>query len=225
MTAYSRIFTDIQTSVIEKLRLDATLDATKTSEYINQALTAAATDSKFFTGSSTASALAAAASTQALPSAVIELEYVACSYGGTAPLLVEASFEQILFLRGLGTAAGPPTHYVLRQATVEFWPAAVGGEILTYYGAVFPDEWTGSTVCPLPEPYPSLLEAGALVQGAAFKKDPLLGQYQADYRAWQARWMAFCNRRKGARPQTIEVRGVGGRWPFPNPSTDVPWLP
>lgn len=224
MAVYSRIFTDVQTSVIEKLRLDATLDATKVSEYINQALAQAAIDTGYFTGSTAGSALAAAATTQSLPTTIISLEYISSNYGGQQPLLREATFEQVLYFRGLGAAAGPPMWYALRQGTVELYPAAVGGEILTYYGAVLPEEWTGSTASPLPEPYTSVIEAGALYYAAEFKKDPLVAQYLADYESWRKRWKSYVNMRTGARPRKFYVGGPG-RWPYPNPSTDVPWLP
>lgn len=224
MTAYARIFSDLYGDVITKAHLDASADLTRTKEWLNQALSDAAVRSKYFTGSSAGTALAAAATSQALPSAIIEVDAISCTYAGLAPTLAEVSFQELLQARGGGSVSGPPRLYALRQATVEFWPAAAGSEVLTYYGAVYPDELSGaSDTIPLPEPFGNVLTYGALVQAGEFKKDPVLPTWVQQQQYWLTRFLAFSARRGGAGPYRVGVRGAGGGFVFPNPSTDVPW--
>lgn len=222
MAAYASTFQSIQNSVIAKLRLDATNDLGKVKDWINQGLARVAVDTCYFSASSAGSALTAGDTSQALPSALFDCEYVTCVYGGQSSTLSQRTFEQILHLRENGTSVGPPTVYYLRKNTVEFWPSAAGGEVLTYYGAGLPDALSGNTdVAGLPEPYAAkLIEYAACVEAADFKRDPqLFAFYTASYQQWLGAFFAFLNRRRGKGSQAVPVLDADGR-PF-----GMPWVP
>lgn len=225
MTVYAATAGTIRTSVIKKLRLDTTDDAAKVLEWLNQVSCQVAIESRYLSGSSAGSALAAAASSQALPATLVELEYIVCSYGGQTTLLAEKDYREILELRqGATASAGPPTVYALRKGTVELWPSAVGSEVLTYYGATLPDVLTADAdIPPYPEPFNSkLLEYGALAQGAEYKNDPHLSDYQQLYQLWMNRFLAFLTRRQGRYPRSFAT-WTGGMGYIPHdPSTDLP---
>jgi len=196
------------------------------SNWINMTLARVAIETGFFTGSSTGSALAAAATSATFPTSLITLEYITCTYAGQTLELGQApSFEYLLWLRAQGTSSGPPTVFFLRQNTVEFWPAAAGGEIMTYYGTVLPSTFSGSTACPLPEPFSKLIEQGAIYEGAQFKKDPLIDEYRYLFDQWLSRFIAFCNRRRGKMPQQFQVWPGSGAFVPHDPSADWsrPW--
>lgn len=214
---------DIQARVAEKLRLDATADATKMSEWVNQTLVDVAVRTKYFSGSSTGSALTAAASSASLPAAMVELEYMVATYGGQTTYMRPALFAELLMRRQAGgSASGPPQRYALRKDTVEFWPGAVGGETLTFYGATLPDEFTGSSSSGLPEPFNSnLLEAGACAQAAEFKADPRLDYFRAAYERWMGLFQAYLNRRKSLAAQAFSVYGGDAPLVPHDPSTDL----
>lgn len=222
MTAYSSQFSDLQSEVVDKLRLDSTADATRVKEALNQVLVDVAVQSRYFSGSSTGSALAAAASSQALSATIVELEYITCTYGGQTTFLNPVGFDRILMLR-TSTSSGPPTVYCLRKGTVEFWPNAQGGETLTYYGATLPDEMIlGSDVSGLPEPFATnLLIYGACIEMADFKNDMrLYFYYQQAYAQWLAKFQTYLNMRVTQTSRAIPVYGPDGR-----PFTSSPWLP
>lgn len=234
MTVYTTQFSDLYNAVIQQCRLDATADLARSKAWINVTLTDVAVRSRFFSGSAATAALAANATNDTLPTSIVELEDVTCTYGGAQPALVEVSFERLLWLRqASGQGGGPPVYYCLRKNTVEFWPAAQGGEVLTYYGATLPPVLVADAdTSGLPEPYASqLLIYGASIRAAEFKSDLLLlGEYQQQYGAWMGSFMAFCNQRRGSQGWAFEVwtPGVGGYRPH-DPSSDwyvrsgVPW--
>lgn len=223
MTVYAATFTTVSNNVISKARLDATDDASMVADFINLTIARVAVRSKFFKGSSSGPALSAGATSQTLPTAIVELDGVTVVFGGQSLIVSEVDYGIILRYRQSGNTSGPPTIYALRQGTVEFWPNAAGGEVATYAGAILPDTISGTTAIPLPEPFSKLVEYGALAQVGEFKKDPLLGSWQASYDRFMAEFMAFVNRRGGVGRTTFPVQGPGGAWIPSNPSTDVPW--
>ena len=208
MTAFASTFVNLYTEVLTKGRLDSTADLAKSKNWINLAYTGVAVASRFIKGSSTGSALSAAASSQALPTTIVELEQLVATYSGRTNVVYPVAYTRLLQLRQQSGATGPPRVYALRQGTIEFWPSAVGGETLTSYGAVLPDVLSGdSDTVSLPEPFAwNLLTYGALIHAAEFKADLLLmGEYQNQYGAWFAGFMAFCNRRETQVGQGFEV--------------------
>ncbi len=233
MTAFSTTFLIAYTEVLQKARLDATLDLAKSKQWVNLALMDAAVTSRYFKGSSAGSALSAAATSQTLPTTIVQLENATVAFGGSNIPLQPVSYTKLLYLRQPGGATGPPLVYTLRQSTVEFWPPASGGEIITYYGSTIPDSMSGdSDTCGLPEPFAfHLLTYGALINAAEFKADLLLmGEYTQQHQAWMGGFMAYCNRREALTGQAFEVyTGYPSSVPH-DPSSDffvrtgIPWV-
>ena len=223
MASYASTFSSIKTAVAEKLRMADTGDDARIGTWVNQALCRVAVDTHWFMGSVDGAALAAGASSQALPTTLVELEQISLVFGGQPYYLFPTEFDQILMLRSRGPSSGPPRYYCLRKNTVELWPSAAGGEVLSYYGAILPDPLlTAPTDVPgLPEPYAAkLLEYGACLEAADFKKDVyLFFHYTPKYQEWLSGFQAFCNRRITRASMQVPVYGPDGR-PF-----DVAYVP
>lgn len=224
MTVYASTFLDAQNSVIDSVRLDPVADRQRTKDWLNRTLLDIGVQSKFFSGSAVGAALTAAAANQALPATLVELEYVTCAFGGQTQLMQPIYYDKLLMLRAASTGAtGPPINYCLRASTVEFWPAAAGGEVLTYYGATLPAQMSGDTdVSGLPEPYATqLLVAGACIPAADFKNDPRVYTfYQSEYQQWMAQFLAFLNARVTDSSRGWPIYGPDGR-----PFNAGAWLP
>lgn len=216
---YASTATTIVNSVVAKLRLDAVADAAKTLEWVNQVYTNVATTTRYYSGSSAGAALTAAATSQALPTTIVELEYATATYGGQSLVMMLVDFDRLLQMRqGQSGASGPPLFYSLRKGTVEFFPAAAGGEIITYYGATIPNAMVLGDIPDLPEPFASkLLEYGACVEAADFKNDArLYFWYQQAYGTWMGQFIAFLNQRKTQAGRAFPIQGPDGR-PFTSP--------
>ena len=233
VATFPRQFVDIYSEVITNLRLDATADLAQVKNAVNQAYSEIALQSGFFEGSAATSALAGGATTDTIPTNMLELEDVTCTYAGIQPPLIEQTFEQILLFRTWTQApGGPPTVYCVRKGKIEFWPAAQGTEVLTYYGTMQPDSWLSadSDLPLIPEPFSALLVYGACATMAEFKNDILmLGNYQQQKAAWMAQFLKFVEKRKGEDALAFPLR-LGQRSLVPHdPSSDwwvqsgVPW--
>lgn len=199
--AFPSTFLDIRTMVENGVRLLESDDASKVKDWINLAYAEAAEAVKWFEGSSAGAALAAGASSQAIPATILELEDVTCTYAGISPPLRQISWEELLYRRQYGSQGGPPIWYSVRKANVEFHPTAQGAEILTYYGSMLPTSYlaSDSDVPDFPEPFSTnLLYYGACVKAAEFKNDLMnLGGFQQSYAQWLGRFQAFLNKREG----------------------------
>jgi hypothetical protein len=223
MTTYASTFLSMKNEVKDKLRLDTdTDDDSRLGEWLNQTLVRVATESKYFESNSDGSALAANATNQALPATLVELEYITRTYGGQTVYLTPSAFETILELRATG-ATGPPTQYALRKSTVEFWPNAQGGEVLTYYGAGLPSLMSadGDTTG-LPEPFASkLIVYGACIEAADFKNDMrLYFYYQTAFAQWLEAFNTYLNTRLSRASRAFPIYGPDGR-----PFSAGPFLP
>jgi len=92
------------------------------------------------------------------------------------------------------------------QFSVMFWPVASAGQQAEIIHTVLPDELDDSDYPDLAEPYGSkLLEYGALVEGAKFKKDPLLNDFELSYRMWKDNYIGWLSRRRGSGSMAFEV--------------------
>ena len=219
-TRSPQLFADLYGSVIDKGRLNSVNDLAKAKQYVNRAYADVALVSKYWEGSAVGAALAASATNQSIPAAIIELEQVTVTYAGIQPPMREVTFEQLTRQRSWTLAGqGPPQIYAVRKATVEFWPSAQGTEVLTYYGSTQPPAWLSADadVPDIPEPFAtSLLEYGALVQVGEFKNDLLmLGEYQQSYGAWLSKFMKFVATRQGTDARAFPVR-YGGSMLLPH---------
>lgn len=216
MTQYQATFLNIQDAVIAKARLDSTNDLAKVKAWINQAYYTACIESNFYESSSAAAALSANASSVAVPSSVVKVEWIAPagSDGSAWATMEEVTMEQLLDMRawqGGISPLGSPSKYAFRSASapsIEFYPTASGGEVLTFYGLLLPAMLSADGDFPIfPEPYASkVLEYGALVQATEFKKDLFFLQtYQQEWQDWLRRLKAFNNQRSGAKPMKMQV--------------------
>lgn len=219
--SYPSDFQTIQNGVISKLRLDATDDLAKVKDWINRAYFFTCIEVGFFESSTAATALSADATNCSVPSAIVKIDYIVPTNGGiTYAPMEEVTFEEILELRtysGGSPTTGAPYRYAFRSSSsssIEFWPNAAGGEVLTFYGDCLPTALSSDSDMPIfPEPYATeLLEYGAMVKAAEFKKDPLLAEWNAVYMDWVAKFKGFNNHRAGAKTQQFKVEG---RTPIP----------
>lgn len=206
--------------------MDSTADLQRVKDWLNVYYADAAIQTEYLESSSTSAALSANASSVALPAAVIVLEYIVPISGGQTWMpMEEVDFEHLLELRstqsGASSNQGAPTKYTIRNATVEFWPNAVGGETLTFYGAILPTALSADGDVPtFPEPYSKVIEYGALAEAADFKSDPQENEYRQLYQLWIQKLRRHRNRRRGQMVQQFRVIGEDMRPPH-DPSTDV----
>lgn len=215
--AFPKTFADLQQAVVDKGRLDPTQDSQKIKDGLNAAYSQVALESKFFEGAVVGSALVGGAVNQTLPVSLIELEDVTCLAQGIQPRLRQVEWETLLDLRGaLVVGAGPPQVYSLRMNSIEFYPAANGGEVLTYFGSKQPDTYLSADgdVPLIPEPFSILLEYGALIHMGEFKADLLmLGDWQQQWNVWMAKFKTFSGVRLGQ--DSLAFRVLEGRRIYP----------
>lgn len=226
-------FQTIQNAVLAKGRLDTTDDLAKVKDWINQAYYEACIETDFYDSSSAATALAANATNVAVPSALVVVDYVVpTGTDGTVWGPMEmVPFQLLLEARAYsGNAApwtGAPSRYAWSSGgspSIEIWPAANGGEILTFYGSRLPTALSANGDLPIiPEPYASkILEYGALVNAAEFKKDSLvLSEFYTQYQNWIMAFRGFLNTRRGKRVESFFI-DKQRPWPHGN-SVDSPY--
>jgi hypothetical protein len=224
--AFPSTFIDIQQAVIYKARLDQAQDLSFVKDWINQIYYQVCVELEFYTAVSDSAAAGANATNVTIPSTIIAVDYVVPT-GSTGVVygpMDMITFDEILQMRAYTSTAittGAPSRYCFRSGvapTVEFWPAANGGEILTFYGSRFPAPLVGDGDPPIfPEPYATkVLEYGALVNAAEYKKDLIMmGEFQNMYADWLTRFRGFTNTRVGNRTEQFQVIGRTS-WPQPN---------
>lgn len=225
--AYPATFADLKTSLISMVRLDATDDATKAGQWINETYFEVATETRFNRTSRTD--VLTSSSTLTVNAAVHEIEAITCTpTGGTAsPPLKEENLDTILGLRALNpSSVGTPTRYALEPlSTLHLWPTPAGGETLTtYYAALLTALSAVGDIPLIPEPHASkLLLYGPAVKAAEWKRDLLmLGEFQQQYAAALAGFQRYLNRKGGAYPASFPVKMPGREWMPADPSVDVP---
>lgn len=221
-------FLDVQQSVADKLRLTLTADKARISDWINQVYADVAAETRCFQQLSTSTMTAGVAS-YTLDSSLLHIELLTVKQtSGTAYFpLVECQLDEILNLRARNTsAAGPSKRYCLVGINqIEFWPTPQAADTLNTWYSHLPTFLSADGDQPaFPEPFGSkLLEYGALVQGAEWKRDILvLGQYQAQYQSWLQAFQKYLNRKAGAYPETFPTWTRLRPGAPHDPSTDVP---
>jgi len=223
MATYTATFTDVVNAVSEKLRLDLADDTTKTGVWVNRAIAKIAIQTGYFKGQVNGTPLVAGDSSQALPPTLVRLDYVTTFYQGqTYPQLNEmTTLDPILAYRSQGASTGPPRIYYLWQGSVEFWPSAAGGEVLSYYGSILPDTISGTTPIPVPEPFSKLVEYMACFEAAQYKKDPLIEEFRDLAREEMIAFRAYLNQRRGRKGLQFDVKVMEETYPPHDPSTDL----
>ena len=215
--AFPATFADLQQDVIGKGRLDADQDVQRVKDWLNTAYYAAVIETNFFeTAAVISSPLPANATAFAIPSVIVKIEYIVPgSVDQTWGPMDEITFEEILELRaysGGTVSTGAPSRYAFRSAgapVIEFWPQAVGGEVLTFYGAALPPPMVADADQPIiPEPYRQVIAYGALTDAAEFQKDLISQQtWQSSYQDNLQRFRGFNNTRPGSKVAQFRVEG------------------
>ena len=223
--AYPLQFIDLQASVIDKSRLDVDFDTSRVKDWINSAYMTAIIETGFYQSAQVASALAANQTSMQVPAGIHKIEYVSPtdSSGQVWGPMRTTQFEEILRLRawqGGQVSTGAPSRYALRSSqapTVEFWPMAVGGEVLTFYGWGLPAVLSADADVPIiPYPYEKVIEYGALIHASEYQKDLLMiQQFEQDYADWMGRFLGYKNKMGTSQPDQFVVE-FGRPWPSRN---------
>jgi hypothetical protein len=224
--AFPATFADLQANVIAKARVDSTEDTQKVSDWINSAYYSICTETNFYATSEAEAPLTAGDYNVLLPADIVKIEYITPT-GSDGTLwgpMRQCTFEEVLEVRawqGGQISTGAPSRFALRdtqpQATIEFWPMANGGEVLTVWGWKLPPVLANPGDVPIiPEPYSKVIEYGAVLHAAEFKKDLLMiQQYETSYATWLGNFNTLLNRRRGSQTQQFRIEGTRP-WPKRN---------
>ena len=223
--AFPATFVDMQNNVVDKARIDADFDTGRIKDWLNSAYFTAIIETGFYQTTQAAAALINGQTAMAVPAGIHKIEYVSpTDQGGQVwgPMR-SAQFEEILRLRawqGAQVSTGAPSRYAIRVSgapTVEFWPMANGGEVLTFYGWGLPAPMVNPTDVPIiPEPYTKVIEYGALIHASEYQKDLLMiQQFEQDYADWKARFLGYKNKMGTSQPDQFVVE-FGRPWPSRN---------
>lgn len=225
--AYPATFGDVRTAVINKLRLDATNDLTKVSDWVNQVYAMVCVETEAVQTVATMT-LTAATGSYTLPTGIVRVKGMQIAPVGqnskNAPLRV-VSLEQIMQMRAGGspTDGGTPTSYAVTGYNgLEVFPTPQAADVITVYYVAQPTALSSaSDVSVLQEPYSSkLLEYGALAEAADFLHHPSEQEYRQLFEGWMQRFRAHLRRKAGA--GTLQFRVVGTSPYVPHDrSTDV----
>lgn len=210
--SFQPTFSEIREQVMMKLRLDPD-DASMVDYWMKQAYADVAQHSGYeWSITNTTVVLTKDTGTFALPCDVAWLRFLRMRYGdGTVSNPAQqVRMEEVLtkqeFFGSAGVYTDGHVYAVAGQFDVAFWPLAAQGQRALIQHTVLPEELSDTEAPLIAEPFGSkLLEYGALVEGARFKKDPLLADFQGTYAVWMARYVAWLNRRKGGTSTAFEV--------------------
>lgn len=227
--AFPSTFADIKNAVIAKTRLDATNDASKVSDWVNQvyADVCVMTEANVVTGTM---ALTANVASYTLPSAVLRLKEMYVTPVGTiqsAPLTL-TSLDDILTKRrssGGAVLGGYITHYALLGINdFEVYPTPSAADVLTLWYVALPTALSADSDVPiLQEPFASkLLEYGACAEAADWRGDPQEAEYRQLYDLWLQKFRAHLTRKMGGQAGQFQLYPQR-QFPPHDPSTDLPY--
>jgi hypothetical protein len=228
VAVYQGTYGSIKTTVINKLRLDATDDLVDVGYAINLAYQQVVQETGALQRTASA-AMAADVDSYDLPVQVAWIRSVWITYadGTFTDPLQQVTLEQVAEQRRATAASGQqvarPIYALAGQNQIEVWPAPAAGQSMSFVYVFLPDALTADADVPaLMEPYGSqLLAYGACVELARFKKDPLLQDYEAAYQAWMTRFQLWLNRREGSSARTFRIGSANNRIRLADRSADV----
>lgn len=223
--AFPATFQDMQYAVVDKARLDSDFDMNRVKDWLNSSYFTAIIETGFYQWAQDTAPLGVQATSVPVPSGIHKIEYITPTgvdgtrWGPMVPVTMQAIIRSRAW-QGGQISTGAPSRYALRSGPtplIEFWPNAIGGEILHFYGWGLPSVLVNDTDhSMIPEPYQRVIEYGALVHAAEFQKDVLLiEQYQADYQDWLQRFRAYKNRQEASKAQQFEIE-FQRPWPRSN---------
>jgi len=227
MAAYAGTLGTITENVILKLRLDAA-DTSSVHEAVNLAYQQVVQETGALQETATA-VLTANINSYEMPAEIAWIRTVWIGYpdGTFTDPLQQVTLEQIQEQRRATAATGEqvtrPLYAMAGQGQIELWPTPAAGQSLMFVIVTLPDALVDDTDAPvIMEPYGSrLLEYGALVELARFKKDPLLQDYEAAYQMWMTRFQLWLNRREGSSARTFRIGGASSGVRLADRSADV----
>lgn len=226
--AFPSTYADIKAEVIARLRLDATADASRTGDWINQVYAEVCVETEALQDYCTM-ALTANSAVYTLDVDILRFKemYVTPSGQGQSRPLIPVSIEAILQMSASNGAtaaqSGSVTHYaVLGLTKIQFYPTPYAADTITAYYVKLPTALSGSTDVPeLPEPYASnCLTEGACFQAAMFLKDPDALLYKQNYDQSVRALRGHLRRKVGAMTQAFRLVG-SDNYPPHDPSTDI----
>lgn len=205
-------FSDIRNQVMMKLRLDPA-DSVLVDYWMQQAYADVAQMTGFDWSPTFAEiGLREGAGRFDLPCDVAMIRHVMMVYpdGSYSHPVQQVRMEEVLLKQNIDDSANSLRDGVIYavegQFSVVFWPTAGKGQKVWIQHTMLPDELEDADAPLIAEPFGSkLLEYGALVEGAKFKKDPLMSDFELSYQMWMSRYVAWLNRRKGATSTAFEV--------------------
>ena len=214
--AYPAQFLDLQKNVVDKARLDEDFDMNRVKDWLNSAYFTAIIETGFYQSTQVTSVLTADQTSIQVPAGIHKIEFIVPTGtdGQIWGPLRSTQFEDLLRVRawqGGAISQGAPSRYSYRGTagvpTIEFWPQAVGGEVLTFYGWGLPAAMNSDTDSPvIPAPYEKAIEYGALVHAAEFQKDLLMiQQFQSDYQDWLQRFRGYKNHLASSQPDQFII--------------------
>jgi hypothetical protein len=217
VSVFQPTFADIRNQVMMKLRL-ADEDEDLVTYWMQQAYADAAQHAGFRWEKSSIFGLLPGSGAIDLPCGVAWIRSLTMIYpdGSRSYPAEQVRNEMVLSKQTLDDSGGPlqsgVVYAVSGQFSVVYWPLAIGGQQIELVHTVVPDALDDDDTPTLAEPYGSkILEYGALVEGAKFKKDPLMSDFEFSYRMWLDRYVGWLNRRKGGGSTAFEV------WPSSAP--------
>jgi hypothetical protein len=225
---YQGTFGTITAGVIAKLRLDETADLAGVKEAVNVAYQETVQTTGCLQKTATA-AMTADVESYDLPFQVAWIRSTWITYpdGSFTDPLQQVTLEQIEEQRRATAASGQqvvrPIYALAGQNQIEVWPTPTADQSMTFVYVYLPDALVADADEPLlMEPYGSmLLQYGALVELARFKKDPLLQDYEQAYAMWLSRFQLWLNRRQGSSARTFRIGSTSSRIRFADRSADV----
>jgi hypothetical protein len=228
MAAYQGTYGAITATVISKLRLDASQDTDDVHEAVNLVYQQVVQETGCLQQTGVA-AMTDGVTSYDLPTQVAWIRSVWITYtdGSSTDPLQQVTLEQIGEQRRTGAAAGQevvrPIYALAGQNQIEVWPTPGVDQSMTFVYVYLPEQLANNSDVPaIMEPYGSrLLEYGALVELARFKKDPLLPDYEAAYQQWLSRFQLWLNRRQGSSARTFRIGSAGSGLRLADRSADV----